>query len=84
MRVAPLPQAAERSGVRTPYPSPFCRAERRCVSRHDLHAGGAEGGPECSILSPDFYSGNTGAPASSTLGCGSLTQLSEVLELSTL
>jgi hypothetical protein len=84
MRVAPLPPAAERFGVRTPYPLPFFGAERQVRVEPDPHIGGAVGGPECSILSPDFCSGETGAPASSTLGYGSLTRLSEVLELSTL
>ena len=84
MRLAPLPQAAERVGVRTPYPSPFCGAERQVRVEADPHVGGAEGGPECSILSPDFCSGAARAAlalvlvdsrgiekaASSTLGYG--------------
>jgi hypothetical protein len=60
--------------------------------------GGAEGGPECSILSPDFCGGAALAAlalvlvdsrgiekdASSTPRYGSLTLLSEVSERSTL
>jgi hypothetical protein len=63
----------------------------------DPHVGGAEGGPECSILSPDFCGGETLAAlvlvsvdsrgiekdASSTLGYGRIIQLSEVPERST-
>jgi hypothetical protein len=92
------PPAAERFGVRTPYPLPFCGAERQVRVEADLHVGGAVGGPECPILSPDFGGGETRAAlalvsvdsrgiekaASSTPRYGSLTLLSEVSELSTL
>jgi hypothetical protein len=97
VRLAPLPQAAERSGVRTLHPLPFCGAERQVRVEPDPHAGVAVDVPEYSILSPEFCGGETLAAlalvlmdsrgikkaASSTPGYGSLIRLSEVLELST-
>jgi hypothetical protein len=56
MRVAPLPPGRRRVRFAL-HRSRFFGAERQVRVEADLHAGGGEGGPECSILSPDFCSG---------------------------
>jgi hypothetical protein len=43
----------------TLHRSRFFGAERQVRVEADLHAGGAEGGPDYSILSPDFCGGET-------------------------
>jgi hypothetical protein len=131
MSRAPRSAPPGRRRVRfTLHPLPFCRAERQVRVEADPRAGGAVGGPECPILSPDFGGGEARRPrpgvrgfsgnregrfvdaalrephsaqrslraihalvlvdargiekaASSTLGYGNLTQLSEVPERST-
>jgi hypothetical protein len=98
MSRAPRSAPPGRRKVRfTLHRSRFCGAERQVRVEADPRIGGAIGGPDYSILSPEFCGGETLAAlalvsvdsrgiekdASSTLGYGHITQLSEVPERST-